>query len=201
MFNEQGFDAVTVTAVAEAADVSLPTVFKYFPTKEDLFFEGIDSAEGELLAAIRDRPAGQPIVAAAARFLLQRRPGGLLATASDEATQAFVKHYQIIANSPSLLRREREIFARYAELLGELIAEDTSAKPGDLRPWVVAHAVIAIHKGLIDFVRRHVLDESTDLTPLSRAALAKGRQAFALLEEGLADYGAKPLSYPRAAQS
>ena len=36
LFTEQGFAATTVEQVAEAAEVSPSTVFRYFPTKEDL---------------------------------------------------------------------------------------------------------------------------------------------------------------------
>src|SRR6202021_708503 len=85
LFVERGFDAVPVAAVARAADVSEATVFNYFPTKEDLVFQGMEAFETELLAAVRDRPAGEPIVAAFARFVLQ--PRGLLAAEDETAAR------------------------------------------------------------------------------------------------------------------
>ena len=39
LFAEQGFEAVTVAQIAAAAEVSIKTVFNYFTTKEDLFFD------------------------------------------------------------------------------------------------------------------------------------------------------------------
>src|SRR2546421_9384380 len=77
LFAERSFDAVTVAEVARAADVSEATVFNYFPTKEDLFYSGLESFEEELLAAIRERKTGESVLGAFARFVLQRR--GLLA--------------------------------------------------------------------------------------------------------------------------
>ena len=52
LFLARGFDAVTIAEIAEAADVSVNTVYNYFPAKEDLFFDREDNKIGvqELLA-------------------------------------------------------------------------------------------------------------------------------------------------------
>jgi len=193
MFAEHGFDAVPVAAVARAAEVSEATVFNYFPTKEDLVFQGMEAFETELLAAIRDRPAGEPIVVAFARFVLQ--PRGLLAAENDRSASYLTGISKMIAASPALLSREREILARYTASLAALIAQDTAADPGDLRPWVVARALIGIHHSLIELVRR-LLDEPTGQARLADEVRTRGRQALDLLEQGLADYGAKPATKP-----
>jgi len=133
MFAEYGFDAVPVAAVARAAEVSEATVFNYFPTKEDLVFQGMEVFETELLAAVADRPAGDPVVAAFARFVLQ--PRGLLAAQDDDAARYLTGVSRMIAASPALMAREREVLARYTASLATLLAEDTAAEPGDLRPW------------------------------------------------------------------
>src|SRR5678815_1078743 len=59
LFSERGFERVTVAEVARAAQVSEQTVFNYFPTKEDLVYERMDTFEHELLAAVRQRPASE----------------------------------------------------------------------------------------------------------------------------------------------
>ncbi len=102
----------------------------------------------------------------------------------------------MIAASPALLSREREILARYAASLAALIAEETAAGPDDLRPWVVAHTLIGIHQILIEFVRRRLLHGPTDHTRLAHEVSTRGRQALGLLEQGLADYGARPAAEP-----
>src|SRR6266536_6662243 len=70
LFAERGFERVTVAEVARAADVSEQTVFNHFPTKEDLVYWRLGSFEEEMLATIRERPAGEPVLAAFRRFLL-----------------------------------------------------------------------------------------------------------------------------------
>ena len=39
LFAARGFDDVTVAEIAAAAEVGVTTVFNYFPTKEDLFYD------------------------------------------------------------------------------------------------------------------------------------------------------------------
>src|SRR6266545_6807127 len=85
LFAERGFAAVTVADVARAADVSEATVFNYFPTKEDLFYSGLEAFEEELLATLREREVGESVLAAFARFVLQQR--GLLAATDPESAK------------------------------------------------------------------------------------------------------------------
>ncbi|WP_298571251.1 TetR family transcriptional regulator, partial [Streptomyces luteogriseus] len=47
LFMEKGFDAVSVAEVAAAAEISKPTLFRYFPAKEDLVLYRIADHEGE----------------------------------------------------------------------------------------------------------------------------------------------------------
>jgi AcrR family transcriptional regulator len=190
MFAERGFDAVPVAAVARAAEVSEATVFNYFPTKEDLIYQGMEAFEDELLGAVRDRPAGESIVAAFGRFVLQ--PRGFLAAPDEDRARFLIAVSTMIADSPALQAREREILARYTASLAALIANETAADPDDLRPWVVARALIGTHQSLIAFVRRHLTGGSVDHVALAQEVWTRGRQALDLLEQGLAGYGAKP---------
>jgi AcrR family transcriptional regulator len=189
LFAERGFDAVPVAAVARAAEVSEATVFNYFPTKEDLVYQGMEAFEDELLACVRDRPAGESITAAFARFVL--RPRGFLGSRDEDSARYLIAVSKMIAASPALQAREREILARYTASLAALIAADTAAEPDDVRPWVVARALIGTHQSLIEFVRRHLAEDSVDHVALARQVWARGRQAMDQLEQGLAGYGAK----------
>ena len=62
LFIERGFEQVTVTEVAEAADVSVNTVYNYFPTKEDLFFGLHQPMEASLAGIVRQREKGEPLL-------------------------------------------------------------------------------------------------------------------------------------------
>src|SRR4051795_2141763 len=130
LFSQRGFDRVTVAEVARAAEVSEATVFNYFPSKEDLFYSGLEAFEEELLSAIRDREPGESILDAFARFVLT--PRGLLASADPEAEERLASITRVIEESPALLAGEQRIFAGYTDSLARLIAEEVGAKVDDV---------------------------------------------------------------------
>jgi AcrR family transcriptional regulator len=188
LFVDGGFDRVTVAEVAVAADVSEATVFNYFPTKEDLFYSGLEAFEEEMLDAIRARGPGQSILGAFGRFVLT--PRGLLAAKDPEATERLAGITRVIVESEALLAREQRIFDRYGESLAELIADETGAPPGAVEPRVVAHAMIGVHRAVIDYSRGEIV-AGTRNPLLSRRVRAEAKRALGLLERGLRDYGVK----------
>ena len=189
LFVERGFDAVTVAEIAHAADVSEPTVFNYFPRKEDLVFSGLEGFEDELLTAIRERPTGQSVFEAFAAFIGE--PRGLLAAGDKTVATRLREVSQMISDSPALLAREQYILAHYSASLTELIANETGAGADDPRPAVTAAALIGVHRTLIDHVRRHLLAGEHDLTGLARNTRRVAKKAFTHLEHELGTYAPK----------
>jgi AcrR family transcriptional regulator len=188
LFVERGFEQVSVAEVARAADVSEKTVFNYFPRKEDLIFWRFESFEEELLEAVRDREVGESVLAGFGRFVLQRR--GLLADQDAQARTLLVGVTRMISQSPALLAREQQIFARYTLALAALIAEETGADADDLEPWVTANALIGVHRSLVYHARERLLADARD-ADIGHDVLAAGTRALAALERGLGDYAVR----------
>jgi AcrR family transcriptional regulator len=187
LFEERGFEAVTVAEIAREADVAEKTVFNYFPTKEDLFYNRMESFEEDLLATIRDRGPGVSVLEAFRRFIDQPR-GVLAEPRADEARERLARISRVITQSPALQAREQQVLRRYTESLAALIAEDAGAAPDDVRPWVAANALMGIHRSLIELVRTRTLAGGDDPAALARDLRAHADRAFALLESGLGDY-------------
>ena len=189
LFSERGFERVTVAEIARAAEVSEATVFNYFPTKEDLVYGRLEVFEAALLDAVRGRAPGESIPASLRRFL---RDAGALVDAGDTAArQKLVEISRLIAGSPALRARERETIDRYTQALAGLIAEETGARPDDAEPWVVANALMGVHRALVEYVRRQAL--AGRLGPqLARNVRTRADQALTLLERGLAGYPGEP---------
>ncbi len=188
LFGQRGFERVTVAAIARAADVSEQTVFNYFPTKEDLVYWRLQSFEEELLAAVGEREPGEPALAAFRRFLLAQR--GLLGKQDPKAREELAALTRMITESPALLAREQQIFAGYTASLAALLAEETGAEDGDLRPTVAATAMMGVHRALVHHARRRVV-EGVRHPKLAAEVRTRAEEALALLDAGLEDYAVK----------
>jgi AcrR family transcriptional regulator len=188
LFAQRGFENVPVAEIARAADVSEQTVFNYFPTKEDLVYWQLGAFEDELLATIREREPGESALDAFGRFLLAQR--GLLGRQDPEARERLAKITRMIAESPALIAREQQIFARYTDSLAALLADELGADPADARPWVAANAMMGMHRAVVDYARRRVMEGARHPT-LSREVRRRAEQALAQLQQGLGDYAVR----------
>lgn len=191
LFAERGFDRVSVAEVAREAQVAQATVFNYFPTKEDLFYSGLEAFGARLLEAVRDRAPGESALVAVRRYLLES--GGLLdqvAAGDTEALDRLRTVSRVVDASPALRARERQALVGHADALAELLAAETGAPADDVTASVVANALLGVHRTLLDYARRRVLaDDAPDRLASDLRELAE--RAFALLEHGLGDYARK----------
>lgn len=188
LFVARGFEAVPVAEIARMAEVSEATVFNYFPTKEDLLYSRLEAFEEQLLASVRERKAGESVLGAFGRFVLT--PRGLLAAKDPQMIEQLAGIARVIAESPALLAREQQIYARYTSALAALLAEETRAGPDAIEPSVVAHALIGVHQTVVDFTRRQIL-AGTRNPSLARQVRRHTQSALALLSQGLAEYGTR----------
>jgi AcrR family transcriptional regulator len=70
LFNERGFDEVTVAEIADAANISVKTLFTYIGAKEELLFSGGPTVLDAVVEAVRSRRIGQTPLVAAGQALL-----------------------------------------------------------------------------------------------------------------------------------
>jgi AcrR family transcriptional regulator len=192
LFADRGFDRVTVAEVARQAQVAEATVFNYFPTKEDLFYHRLEVFGAGLVEAVAARAPGEPALAAVRRYLLGS--AGLLAQVAagdDEALQRLRTVSRVIAASPALQAREQQAIAHATEALAELLAAETGAAADDVTARAAANALLGVQRALVDYVRRRVLADNRPAR-LAEDVRALGQRAYALLEQGLADYAVKP---------
>ncbi|SHF61934.1 TetR/AcrR family transcriptional regulator [Streptoalloteichus hindustanus] len=136
LFLERGYDQVGVKDVADAADVSVTTLFKHFPSKEALVFDQEDDIEAALVAAVRDRPAGQTILDALRQHVL---PAG--GRPRDPEMATFV---ELVENTPALRDYAHRMWMRHEAALARVIAEEIGAPEDDLTCAALARFALEI---------------------------------------------------------
>ena len=183
LFAERGFDAVSVIEIAQRAGVVEKTVFNHFPVKEGLVFESDPPIRAALLDAVRRRPAGESVAAAAGGFVVS----AIAVLGTPEAAAGVAEIARVVRGSRTLQIREREILGELTAALAALITEETGAADGHLEPWLAAHAVIGLYAGLLELARNRVLEGATGPT-LAAELRDRGERGLALLQFGLAGY-------------
>jgi AcrR family transcriptional regulator len=188
LFLMRGFDSVTVADVARAADVSVNTVFNYFKTKEDLFFDRQAEITEQAVRAFHGRRPGESAVALFRRSFVEGLEQNSYQTGFHEGADTWVR---TVMGSPALLARQREIGEQAEERLARALAEETCADPDDLTPRIAAAMIMAAsHRLVSEITRRKLAGES--LAEMRQSVRAAAERTFDLLESGLGDYATHP---------
>ncbi|MEV4225194.1 TetR/AcrR family transcriptional regulator [Nonomuraea sp. NPDC049725] len=142
LFVARGFDHVTVADVAAAAEVSVNTVYNYFPVKEDLVLPPDQASPRRLADIVRERPPGTGAAGAILGRLRQEvrdrdRKLGL--------TGGFGRVFEMMRAAPTLTARLEDLGRRMTDELAATLAEETGAAPGDPLPRVVAWQLGSFH--------------------------------------------------------
>ncbi|MFT3713172.1 MAG: TetR/AcrR family transcriptional regulator [Archangium sp.] len=126
LFYARGFEAVTVDEIAAAAKVSKMTVFNYFARKEELLLDREDDLKLlPLRNAVRERKKGQSPLAAMRALVEKLRDEKHPLLHLDSGA---VHWWRIIAASPSLQARLRELSDEATELLAAELGGGASAR-------------------------------------------------------------------------
>lgn len=130
---EHGLDNVRVEAIAAAAGVSPRTFNNYFSSREQAICAlRVERAE-RVAAALRDRPAGEPLAEAIVHAVVEQQAG---------STEPDKEMIRLIRSTPLLRGELLKHVAAIGRPLAEAIAERAGLDPErDLGPRVVAAAV------------------------------------------------------------
>ncbi|MFI5808254.1 TetR/AcrR family transcriptional regulator [Streptomyces sp. NPDC051561] len=182
LFLDKGFEQVTVADVATAVGISKPTLFRYFPAKEDLVLHRLADHEGESARVVAQRPCGcSPLEALRCHFLdgLARRDP--VTGLNDHA--AVLAFHRLLYGTPSLVARLYTYLERDEAALADALGAGT---PG-IRVRLAAGQILAVRRILAqENWRRIAAGQSAD--SLHDEAVAAAEEAFAQLRAGLPRY-------------
>lgn len=193
LFLEKGFEKVPVAEVAAAAEISKPTLFRYFPAKEDLVLHRFADHVDEAARVVTERPAKRsPLDALQRHFLdgLERRDP-VTGLCDNAHVLAF---HRLLYGTPSLVARLYAYQERSERALGEALSvarderRDETAPDGEaLAARLAAGQIIAVQRILaLENWRR--IDAGECAEAAWPDAVVAANRAFGQLRSGLARY-------------
>lgn len=187
LFAARGFDRVTVAEIAAAAEVATTTVFNYFPTKEDLFYDRRDEVVGHLGEVVRNRVPGESFVAACRRDMLE-----LIAARDWRAGLAdnIARFHRLVDDSPALQARARLMTDQAVADLATAVAEELAIAADDIVAMTTAATLTAIRTSLLTQARRQSL-AGDNLDTIAGALTTATERAFGLLDADLTVLGTR----------
>lgn len=137
LFDEHGFDAVSMDDVAEAAGIGRRSLFRLFPSKAALVWGGLDEFATRFTEALRDRPADEPSPAAL------RAAYRIGASFPDDVSETTRLRLRVIRTTPELDRGREPARTSLIDVVRNFIAERDGLTVDDLTVMVRAHAIAA----------------------------------------------------------
>lgn len=161
LFERQGFDVTTLDDIAAAVGVGRRTLFRYYPSKNDIlwgqFDDNLRHFEDVLDATTGDVALFDAIRRAVLHF-------------NDFEQSAIHQHRQrmrLLLKTPALLAHSELRYAAWRNVVARFVAKRTELKPTDLYPAVAGRVSLALSLAAYE---QWLADESTSLPQLLDAA-------------------------------
>ncbi|WP_443061455.1 TetR/AcrR family transcriptional regulator [Streptomyces sp. NBC_00414] len=135
LIEDQGYDATTIEQIAELAEVSPSTVFRYFPTKEDIVLT--DEFDPLLVEDLRARPADEPWLESL-RHVFRKS----IAFGTSEEPEVTRLRTRLMVEVPSVRSRMMESMSVTGHLLCQVIGERTGRAPDSFEVRVFAMSLV-----------------------------------------------------------
>ncbi|MEW2393395.1 TetR/AcrR family transcriptional regulator [Streptomyces venezuelae] len=184
LFLEKGFEKVSVAEVAAAAEVSKPTLFRYFASKEDLVLHRFADHEDEAARTVAARPAGLTALDALHRHFLAGLDRHDPVTGLNDAEGVLAFH-RLLYGTPSLVARLHGYQNRSEQALAAALRDAHGGTP--LAARLAAAQIIAVHRVLAEDNWRRVA-AGEPVAEIEPEAVRSANTAFTDLRTGLTRY-------------
>ena len=161
LFSTQGFAETTVDEIADAAGIARRTLFRYYPSKNDLVWGDFDARLADLESWLAAAPADQPLVETLRDAVVRFN-----ALAPDEVA-SHRQRMSLILYVPALQAHSTLRYARWRAVVAGFAARRLRRSDDELWPQLVGHVALG---AAVAAYERWLVDESEDLPALLSAA-------------------------------
>src|SRR4051812_8110535 len=190
LFERDGFEAVTLAQIADAAEVSVKTIFNYFGSKEDLYFDRAAELRESLLSTVRDRRAGTSVLDALHALMRDNampfRETGWAWLESPHALREVRRFIAVQDRSPALATRRLVIAEELGDALPDALAGEVG-RPAEALALRSLRGALVATLGLRDRVVRESPREGVPTAELKARVVAAVDEAFRRLRAAYAD--------------
>lgn len=149
LFEESGFEETTVEAIAEAAGIGRRTLFRYYPSKNDILWGRFDESLDRLARTLRSAPPETSLAEAIRSGIKEFN------ALEPEAVAQHRARMRLLMETPALQAHAVLRHAAWRRVVAEFAADRTGASPDDLLPraagrWALAIAMTAYEQWLED---------------------------------------------------
>ena len=169
LFIERGFEETTVDDIAHAAGIGRRTLFRYFPSKNDLpwgdFEAGLEDMRNFLAALPADLPLMDALFAAIVEF--NRFPA--------EEVPYHRKRMELLLNVPALVAHSTLRYAAWREVIAVYAAGRLGVEPDTLEPRSIGWIFLGVSLSAYEQWLQH---DDAELIPLIESALTMLRTMY-----------------------
>ncbi len=137
LFREQGYEATSVEQIAEAAEVSPSTFFRYFGTKEDVVL--YDAFDPLLIEAFRSQPPDLSPIAAVRAAMTE-----VLGSSPGDWTEQMEERADLLLSVPDLRRRMLDGMVASMEPFAQALGERVGRPADDFAVRNTVGAIIGV---------------------------------------------------------
>jgi len=138
LFLEFGFDQTTTDQIAEAAGIGRRTLFRYFPSKNDIPWGQFDDNLDYFRATLDSMPADIPAWQAVQQSVV------LFNSLDPAAVGQHRMRMRLILTTPSLQAHSVLMYERWRSVIADYLARRLDLQPTDLLPRLAAHVSLAL---------------------------------------------------------
>jgi len=173
LFIERGFDQTTVDEIAKEAGVGRRTLFRYFPTKNDLPWGNFDPLLEGMRVTLLHADTNLPIIDALREAVIEFN------NFPPDELDMHRNRMRLLLNVPTLLAHSTLRYAEWRQVIAEFVANRMGVKPDELPPQTIAWACLGI---CLAAYEQWLGREDANLTDTFRVAFSNAEAIFGAVE-------------------